>query len=803
MRHSSFFSLGIILAAVFAWASPASAATAITSYLEVNGTWQQASSATVAAGSTVNLGPQPLSGGSWLWSGPSGFSSSAREIDAIKLSTGSNVYTATYTDSTGAKSSLAFTITVSAASSTCAATAIAPYLYANGGWSQATSATVSSTTATVDIGPQPLSGGSWSWSGPNGFTSTAREIDSIKLSAGANVYTATYTNTCGAKSTLAFTITAPSSTCTPTAISPYLYANGAWSQATSATVSSTTATVDIGPQPLSGGSWSWSGPNGYSSTAREIDSIPLVVGTDTYTATYTNSCGAKSTLAFTITVSGPSVPSGKYVTLRANALAEVIRTDSSSNLIADQTSWSGSSNEEFVEVSNSDGTVSFYSIAAQKYVSAHSTTQQLVADSTSIGSQQKFQILASQLTGWSNTGTDSVILSTALNTDWAINSSTNGAIYAASRDDAGSWQNMSIMPIPVLPGGSNINYPQSGADVSEGLGAQNAGVVFEDTNGVAGDYLKILSNHGVKWARCRINVNPAATSNYGVLQTTQYVAQVLAAAKADGFKLLLDFQFSDTWADPSAQTTPAAWSTTNLGTLENQLQAYVTSVLGTLSSDNAWPDMIQIGNEVDSGMLWPLGNAWVSGVWGSNYPVLYNTAYNAVSSASSQLSKPMPKIMLHLSSSGNLGNTRNFLDSALGSGMKFDVVGLSYYEMWDGPVANMKATIDEIYYRYPSVKIAIAETAYYYTANVLSPTDPLTYPTTPAGQTQFLTDVMTQAGYNPNLNYVFYWGTYWDKPASWYSPWPDSSGSAQDTANRGLFDATGKLLPAISVLTTY
>lgn len=499
-----------------------------------------------------------------------------------------------------------------------------------------------------------------------------------------------------------------------------------------------------------------------------------------------------------------AVPTGKYVTIRANALTEVIRANSSGYLIADQPSWSGSTNEEFIEVTNSNGTVSFYSVSAGKYVSAHSTSTQLVADSTTIGSTQEFQIVSSTYTGWANAGTDSVIVSSALDTDWAIESSTNGAIYATSRDDSGSWQNMSVMPIPILPGGSNTNYPQSGVDISEGLGAQDAGVVFEDTNGSSGDYLKILSNHSVKWVRCRINVNPVLTpDNYGILQTTSYVTEMLAAAKADGFKVLLDFHFSDTWADPSAQTTPAAWSTTSLTTLESQLQTYVTTVLDTLASNSAWPDMIQIGNEVDGGMLWPLGNAWVNSSWNSNYATLYNTAYNAITAASTSLSKTKPKIMLHLSSSGNLGSTRYFLDTALSAGMKFDVVGLSYYEMWDGPVSTMKATIDEIYYRYPTVKIAIAETAYYYTPNVLTPTDTLTYPTTSAGQTQFLTDVMTQSGLNPNLNYVFYWGTYWDQPQYWYTPWPDSSGTAQDTANRGLFDANGKLLPAISVLTSY
>jgi arabinogalactan endo-1,4-beta-galactosidase len=273
--------------------------------------------------------------------------------------------------------------------------------------------------------------------------------------------------------------------------------------------------------------------------------------------------------------------------------------------------------------------------------------------------------------------------------------------------------------------------------------------------------------------------------------------------KADGFKLLLDFQFSDSWADPSTQTTPAAWSTTNITTLEGQLQSYVNSVLTTLSTNSAWPDMVQIGNEVDGGMLWPLGNAWVSGAWNSNYPVLYKTAYSAISGASSSLGKTMPKIMLHLSSSGNMGTTRYFLDEAIASGMKFDIVGLSYYEMWDGAVANMKATIDEIYYRYPTLGIAIAETAYYYTPNVITSTDPLTYATTSAGQKQFLTDVMAQSGLNPKLGYVFYWGACWSQPSKWYEPWPDSSNTAQDTANRALFDANGKLLPAINVLTSY
>ena len=90
---------------------------------------------------------------------------------------------------------------------TCQATAIVPEVNVGGVWTGESSATVTTATAVVDLGPQPLTGGSWSWAGPNGFTSTAREIDNIPLAAGTNVYTATYTNNCGNKSTQAFTIT--------------------------------------------------------------------------------------------------------------------------------------------------------------------------------------------------------------------------------------------------------------------------------------------------------------------------------------------------------------------------------------------------------------------------------------------------------------------------------------------------------------------------------------------------------------------------------------------------------------------
>jgi hypothetical protein len=211
-----------------------------------------------------------------------------------------------------------------------------------------------------------------------------------------------------------------------------------------------------------------------------------------------------------------AVPSGTYVTIRANTLSEVVTVSSSGYLTANALSWDGSTNEEFIEVTNSNSTVSFYSVSAGKYVSASSTSTQLIANSATIGTAQEFKIQSSTYTGWANAGDDEVIYSVNLATDWTINSSTDGSIYAKTLDQAGQYQNFSVMPIPILPTSSSLNKPEPGADISEGLGAQNKGVVFENTSGVSGDYLAILKAAGVTWIRCRINVNPTtATNNYG------------------------------------------------------------------------------------------------------------------------------------------------------------------------------------------------------------------------------------------------------------------------------------------------
>ena len=199
----------------------------------------------------------------------------------------------------------------------CAATAIIPYLNINNlAWQQTSTGSVA-VGGTIVLGPQPADG-TWSWSGPNGYSSAAREItiSNIQLNQ-SGVYTATYTNACGAKSSQGFNITVTGG-CASTAITAYQNVNnGGWQQATTASVPAG-GSIIYGPQPTDG-TWSWSGPNGFSSSSREItiSNLQTITG-GTYTATYTNACGAKSTQGFTVTVTGGCAPTAITAYLNVN-----------------------------------------------------------------------------------------------------------------------------------------------------------------------------------------------------------------------------------------------------------------------------------------------------------------------------------------------------------------------------------------------------------------------------------------------------------------------------------------------------
>jgi len=249
--------------------------------------------------------------------------SATQSVSVTNLWTGQNLGNFTGSITENVPSDYAVMLLLGATTTgSCTATAIAPYMNVGGVWIEESSASVTSTAAVVDLGPQPV-GGTWSWTGPNGFVSNSREIDGIPLVAGTNAFVATYTNSCGSKSTRTFTVTAPGGTTgTGSAITPYLQVNaGAWQETNVVSVAAG-STVNLGPQPI-GGTWSWTGPNGFTSNSREIDGIPLTAGTDAFVATYTNASGAKSVETFTVTVTGGTTGTGNLIANGAYVIASV------------------------------------------------------------------------------------------------------------------------------------------------------------------------------------------------------------------------------------------------------------------------------------------------------------------------------------------------------------------------------------------------------------------------------------------------------------------------------------------------
>ena len=293
--------------------------------------------------------------------------------------TGSSTITITGTSgSTTASTTIALTV----ASGSCTPTTIVPYISVNGGssWTQASSATVTSTSAAVDLGPQPVSGGSWSWTGPSGYTSTSRQINSIPLSTGVNTYTATYTNTSSCKSTQAFAITVSGSTSgfslTPSASSLSVKQGasgtdtitvadtGGFTGSVAFTVSGLPSGVTASFSPTSSATSSVLTLTA-SSTATTGAFTITVTGTSgsttastTFTLSVTSGSSSSSTCAVTYTISPQNSSNfGASVAIKNNgttALSNWVLTWSFANGQTISSSWNGSVSQSGANVTVSE-----------------------------------------------------------------------------------------------------------------------------------------------------------------------------------------------------------------------------------------------------------------------------------------------------------------------------------------------------------------------------------------------------------------------------------------------------------------
>ena len=314
----------------------------------------------------------------------------------------------------------------------------------------------------------------------------------------------------------------------------------------------------------------------------------------------------------------------------------------------------------------------------------------------------------------------------------------------------------------------------------------NAGLFYDNGNQI--DPIQEFNSKGINTVRIKIWHNPLL--NYNDLESVLEIAERVKNAELD---LLLDFHYSDTWADPSNQNKPAAWENLNFETLCDSIEQYSRYVITKLKNQNTLPKYVQIGNETDCGFLWPDG--YVCGE--SNNDIQWNKLrdlfMHAIEGVNTALDfEDSLKIISHVSSGGNW-----FFGNLLEEDIPIDILAISYYPMWHGTLADLNQNINMLATQFGK-PVLVVETAYPFTLswndntnNILGLETQLLdgYEASEEGQFSFLYDLISLVHDNDFGYGICYWAPDWISTSQFGSPWE----------NQALFDFDGQLLDAVSV----
>lgn len=321
-----------------------------------------------------------------------------------------------------------------------------------------------------------------------------------------------------------------------------------------------------------------------------------------------------------------------------------------------------------------------------------------------------------------------------------------------------------------------------GNDLSYVNQMEDCGAVFKE-NMVPKDVYRIFADHGTNLVRVRLWVDPSwwqvplsqpagVKSRYSDLED---VRETLRRAKTAGMHVLLDLHYSDFWADPSRQLIPRQWLGVayDQDALGDSVYNYTRRTLESLDNDGLMPDIVQVGNETNGGILKhiPSGNSFdisasVSDSW-SRHGILFNSAIQAIREVGAN-SAIKPKIAVHFagSLSGQDWNIRNLIEN--GKVTDFDIFGISYYYGWNkGNIQLLENTVKSLAGKYPAYEIMVLETGYPWTTrnfdqmpNIITTTDPEYLPVTPEKQLEYLIDYTRAVMRGGGIGVVF-WEPAW------------------------------------------
>ena len=358
-----------------------------------------------------------------------------------------------------------------------------------------------------------------------------------------------------------------------------------------------------------------------------------------------------------------------------------------------------------------------------------------------------------------------------------------------------------------------------GMDLSTLLELERCGAKYYD-NGEEQDLLAIMKSYDVDTIRIRMWNDPWSETgeSYGAgendLKTSLEIAKRVTAA---GFGVLLNFHYSDFWADPGKQIKPKAWADYGVKELEQAVYDYTLESMRTFLDAGVNITMVQVGNELSNGLLWPEGKVPNY----DNIATFVNAGIRAVRKADAAI-----PVMIHLDNGGNNALYREWFDNFTKRGEDFEIIGLSYYPFWHGSLQMLNDNMNDIAERYGK-DLVIAEVSMGYTmedyknyeklsdeerkgyATRPALVEKIEYPMTKQGQYDFMEDFLNRISHikGGKGKGFFYWepawipvpGSGWATPASLkYMNDPGPCGN--EWANQALFDYDGNALPTLSLI---
>ncbi|RRR98644.1 glycoside hydrolase family 53 protein [Glycomyces terrestris] len=367
--------------------------------------------------------------------------------------------------------------------------------------------------------------------------------------------------------------------------------------------------------------------------------------------------------------------------------------------------------------------------------------------------------------------------------------------------------------------------PIRGADVSMTAEIEARGAVFRAA-GAERDLFELLAETGVNWIRLRLWVDPRDESGEPYMGGTNDLATTIALArraKAAGQRLLLDLHYSDFWTDPKKQSVPKSWRGLAGEALRARVHDWTAEVLAALADAGAYPDMVQVGNEITNGMLWPEGRIPrfldAERRFAAEDPAAFDRLAGLLAAGAAAVRESgAARVMLHLDCGGANELYRGWFDQATVRGLDYDVIGLSYYPYWHGTLDDLGANLNDLALRYGK-DLVVVETAYAWTdarpeghhqVFTAALAEGCGYEVSPAGQAAFLRDLYATVAAVPHGRGlgIVYWepawlpvdGTTWASRAGmeYGDDVVDEAGSSW--ANQALFDFGGEALPSLRAL---